>query len=244
MTELIKFRKLTADELEARVATVSEKGCSVLIYKNARVDMAVLDETVGPMNWQRNHREEKGNLFCGIGIYDNERSQWVWKWDCGAESFTEKEKGEASDSFKRAGFNWGIGRELYTCPFIWFNAVDINMKQRNGKWTTYDHFKVTDIAYEDNKVSRLVVVNEKTGAQFAWSLNEGTKRTGGHIEEAPKVTDANVKNLIALARRAEISLDEICLWAGVEDLKYMTKDVWAEACRKLQNNIEKRGKRA
>lgn len=244
MTELIKFRKLTADELEARVATVSEKGCSVLIYKNARVDMAVLDETVGPMNWQRNHREEKGNLFCGIGIYDDERSQWVWKWDCGAESFTEKEKGEASDSFKRAGFNWGIGRELYTCPFIWFNAVDINMKQRNGKWTTYDHFKVTDIAYEGNKVSSLVVVNEKTGAQFAWSLNEGTKRTGGHIEEAPKVTDANVKNLIALARRAEISLDEICLWAGVEDLKYMTKDVWAEACRKLQNNIEKRGKRA
>lgn len=244
MREPIKFRKLTADELEARVATVSEKGCSVLIYKNARVDMAVLDETVGPMNWQRNHREEKGNLFCGIGIYDEERGQWVWKWDCGAESFTEKEKGEASDSFKRAGFNWGIGRELYTCPFIWFNAADINMKQRNGKWTTYDHFNVTEIVYEGNKVSRLVVVNEKTGAQFAWSLNEGTKRTGGYIEEAPKVTDANVKNLIALARRAEVSLDEICLWAGVEDLKYMTKDVWAEACRKLQNNIEKRGKRA
>ena len=243
MTRDIKFRKLTAEELEARVATVSEKGCSVLIYKNARVDMAVLDETVGPMNWQRDHREEKGNLFCGIGIYDEERGQWVWKWDCGSESFTEKEKGEASDSFKRAGFNWGIGRELYTCPLIWFKAVDINMKQRNGKWTTYDHFNVAEIAYEGNKVSRLVVVDEKTGAQFAWSLNEGTKRTGGHIEEAPKVTDANVKNLIALARRAEVSLDEICLWAGVEDLKYMTKDVWAEACRKLQNNIEKRGKR-
>ena len=204
----------------------------------------MLDETGGAMSWQRDHREEKGNLFCGIGIYDEELGQWVWKWDCGSESFTEKEKGEASDSFKRAGFNWGIGRELYTCPFIWFKAADINMKQRNGKWTTYDHFNVTEIAYEGNKVSRLVVVNEKTGAQFAWSLNEGTKRTGGHIEEAPKVTDADVKNLIALARRAEVSLDEICLWAGVEDLKYMTQDVWAEASRKLQKTIEKRGKRS
>lgn len=104
----LTFRKLTADELEARVSTVTAKGCSVLIYKNARVDMAVLDETVGQMNWQRNHREEKGNLFCGIGIKDTDTGEWVWKWDCGSESYTEKEKGEASDSFKRAGFNWGM----------------------------------------------------------------------------------------------------------------------------------------
>lgn len=106
--EKLTFRKLTADELEARVATVTAKGCSVLIYKNARVDMAVLDETVGPMNWQRSHREEKGNLFCGIGIRNEDTGEWVWKWDCGTESYTEKEKGEASDSFKRAGFNWGM----------------------------------------------------------------------------------------------------------------------------------------
>lgn len=166
----LNFRKLTADELEARVSTVTAKGCSVLIYKNARVDMAVLDETVGQMNWQRNHREEKGNLFCGIGIKDTDTGEWVWKWDCGSESYTEKEKGEASDSFKRAGFNWGIGRELYTCPFIWFRAGDVNIEEYNGKRTTRDHFDVKEIEYEGNKVSYLVVENTKTKKQFSWGM--------------------------------------------------------------------------
>lgn len=169
MTNL-NFRKLTADELEARVATVTPKGCSVLIYKNARVDMAVLDETVGQMNWQRQHREEKGNLFCGIGIRDEATGEWVWKWDCGTESYTEKEKGEASDSFKRAGFNWGIGRELYTCPFIWFRAGDVNLEERNGKTTTRDHFEVKTIEYDGNRVSFLEVENTKTKKLFSWGM--------------------------------------------------------------------------
>lgn len=164
----MEFRKLRADELEARVATVTEKGCSVLVYKNARVDMAVLDETVGAMNWQRNHREEKGNLFCGIGIWDEQKQQWIWKWDCGTESYTEKEKGEASDSFKRAGFAWGIGRELYTCPFIWFRAGDVNITERNGKKTTNDRFEVDAIEYLGNKVSYLKITNTKTKKVFEW----------------------------------------------------------------------------
>lgn len=113
----MKFRALKADEIDVRVGGVYAKGVTMLLYKNARVDMQILDETVGEFNWQRDHKEVKGNLYCGIGI--NSGCEWVWKYDCGTESFSDKEKGEASDAFKRAGFNWGIGRELYTAPFIW-----------------------------------------------------------------------------------------------------------------------------
>lgn len=112
----MEFRKLKSDEIEVRVGTVGANGVTLLLYKNARVDMAILDETVGAENWQRDHKEIKGNLYCGIGIKCG--NEWVWKWDCGTESNTEKEKGEASDSFKRAAVNWGIGRELYTGPQI------------------------------------------------------------------------------------------------------------------------------
>ena len=112
------FRLLKADEIETRVNQISQKGLSLLLYKTARTDANLLDETVGPMNWQNDFKLIDGILFGGIGIKtDNE---YVWKWDCGVESYTEKEKGRASDAFKRAGFKCGIGRELYTAPFISF----------------------------------------------------------------------------------------------------------------------------
>lgn len=109
----MKFRNLRADEVEARVSQIKENGVALLLYKDARCDMRILDETVGPENWQREHYECKGNLFCRVGInthYDkpDREERWVWKSDCGTESNTEAQKGEASDSFKRACFNWGI----------------------------------------------------------------------------------------------------------------------------------------
>ena len=90
--------------------------------------MSILDETVGPENWQRDHFECKGNLYCKVGINTNYKDaqavdRWIWKADCGAESRTEAEKGEASDSFKRACVNWGIGRELYTSPPIFVKNI-------------------------------------------------------------------------------------------------------------------------
>lgn len=143
----MKFRALQADEIDVRVGGAYKTGVTFLLYKNARVDMAILDETVGEAHWQRDHKEVKGNLFCGIGIRScivDERIQmgdeWIWKWDCGTESNTEKEKGEASDSFKRAGFNWGIGRELYTAPLIWLPCATDEFKDKNG----YTRYKVHD----------------------------------------------------------------------------------------------------
>lgn len=123
------MRALRPDEIEVRVGQVFEKGVSMLLYKNARTDMQILDETYSPMGWQCKYKEVKGNLFCAIGILSPEYDEWVWKEDCGTESNTEKEKGEASDAFKRAGFRWGIGRELYTAPFIWLPVATVP----NGK---------------------------------------------------------------------------------------------------------------
>ncbi len=168
----MEFRKLKADEIEVRVAQVGNGWTQLLLYKNARVDMTILDETVGPDKWQREHYECKGNLFCRVGIKCGE--EWIWKSDCGAESNTEKEKGEASDSFKRACTNWGIGRELYTSPAIF---VNLETEDRGGRYAIKDkktRFKVTHIYYDAGKIVELVISdqNGKNVYTKTWSKEE------------------------------------------------------------------------
>ena len=107
------IRLLRADEIECRVSTISEKGVSLLLYKDARVDQRILDETFTPLGWQRTHQSIDGNLYCTVSIWDDAKRQWIAKQDVGTMGYTEKEKSQASDSFKRACFNIGIGRELY-----------------------------------------------------------------------------------------------------------------------------------
>ena len=142
------IRLLTADEIECRVGTISGKGLTLLLYKDARADMKILDEVFGPNNWQRTHEVIGGNLYCNVQIYDEQKKQWISKMDVGTESYTEKEKGQASDSFKRACVSVGIGRELYTAPFIWIAADKVNIQPRGDKYITYDKFKVKEISYE------------------------------------------------------------------------------------------------
>ena len=166
----MKFRLLDKDDIEVRVQSVKETGAVLLLYKNARVDMNILDETVGAENWQREHYECKGNLFCRVGININpdlNTAYWVYKSDCGTESNTEAQKGEASDSFKRACFNWGIGRELYTSPFIWIPADKCNIKA--GK--CYDRFSVEKIKYSEDgkKIVALAIWNDtKKARAYVW----------------------------------------------------------------------------
>lgn len=164
------FRALRGDEIDCRVSTVSEKGCSLLLYKDARCDMNILDETVGAENWQRRHYEVKGNMHCEVQLWDERKQQWISKADCGTESFTEKEKGECSDSFKRACFNWGIGRELYTAPFIWIPADKVNLTRRGDKSTTYDRFSVEKIIINEAKhIKALSITNDtKRCRAFVW----------------------------------------------------------------------------
>lgn len=182
----MEFRDLTADDIEVRVQSAKQNGLILLLYKNARVDMSILDETVAAENWQREHYECKGNLFCRVGIninYNNPESteKWVWKSDCGVESNTEKEKGEASDSFKRACFNWGIGRELYTSPFVWIPKEKCKIyekKDKSGKtvFACYDRFAIEKIAIENKKIVGISIINNsiktdniKDKRCFVWS---------------------------------------------------------------------------
>ena len=141
------FRLLTADEIECRISQISDKGLSLLLYKTARTDANLLDEKYGPFEWQNDFKVVDGVLYGGIGISDNQGA-FVWKWDAGTESNTEAEKGRASDAFKRAGFKWGIGRELYTAPRIWISADKCNI--REGR-KCYDTFEVEKIAYNDKQ---------------------------------------------------------------------------------------------
>ncbi len=153
------FRSLTKDEIEVRVNSINEKGCSLLLYKNARCDMNILDETVGKLNWKRAHLRDNAN--CIVSIYDSDKKEWISKEDTGTESYAEKEKGLASDSFKRACTNWGIGRELYTSPFIWIPAENVKIEpdKRNGKLTTKDRFKVKSVEIVNGVILELAIVN-------------------------------------------------------------------------------------
>lgn len=166
------FRELRPNEIDCRIAQINEKGLTLLLYKDARVDQDILDETVGPMNWQRKHTRENAN--CIVEIWDSEKSQWIAKEDTGRESFTEKEKGLASDSFKRACFNWGIGRELYTAPFIWITSDKANItKNKQGKFTCYDRFYVEAIQIKNKVITGLAIKNSKTNKRvFVYKKEE------------------------------------------------------------------------
>ena len=174
---MCKFRDLRADEIECRVQQVKDKGLVLLLYKDARVDMNILDETVGASNWQREHYECKGNLFCRVGIdigtHEGKAERWVFKSDCGTESNTEAQKGEASDSFKRACFNWGIGRELYTAPFTWIPADKCDIKQVGNSLKCFDKFVVEKIIIENKQITALAVWNTtKNCRAFVWQKDK------------------------------------------------------------------------
>lgn len=178
---------LKAEDIECRMQKITDKGAVLLLYKTARVDMRILDEVYGEMNWQRHHEVVNGNLFCTISVWDSEKSQWVSKQDVGTESNAEAEKGQASDAFKRAGFAWGIGRELYDAPFIFIQApID-----------KYDRFTVKEIKYSktERKFTSLVIV-DKNGKE-RYRLN-GTKTDRPKAKE-PTDEERRQKGIAAIS---------------------------------------------
>ena len=202
----MKFRKLNAGEIDARIQQVTAGGSAlVLLYKDARCDMRLLDETAGALHWQRSHEVIGGRLYCTVSIYDTETRQWVSKSDVGTESMTEQEKGQASDSFKRACFNWGIGRELYTAPNIFIKLKESEIKKNKaGKITSYVRFKVSEIEYDDDgNISCLVIKDEAGAVRFKWAKPTGDfKKTPAYLAELIKLirtqglTVAAVKSLV------------------------------------------------
>lgn len=234
------FRPLRADEIECRVSTVSAKGCSLLLYKTARADQDLLDETVGPKNWQRRHTRDNAN--CIISIWDEDKKQWVEKEDTGTESFTEKEKGLASDSFKRAGFNWGIGRELYTAPFIWIPAGNVTLEDYNGKKTTKDRFSVTEIKYDkDGNVSALEIRNDKIDRiVYTYGKTKGQRVDDRKTKAVASQTIDTVKMsaITQALQRAGISLDKVLAHFGITSVGEMTEEMFLKTTEMI-NKYEK-----
>lgn len=167
----MEFRALQPYEIECRVQQVTAKGVMLLLYKDARCDMAILDECAGPLAWTRSHSTVNGKEFCSVSVYDKENMQWVSKQDCGTESNTEKEKGQSSDAFKRACFNWGIGRELYTKIFIFIKVPTV--QNQNKKYEMVDKFAKFEVSKieTDNKAKKILhlEITSKGKAVFEWN---------------------------------------------------------------------------
>jgi hypothetical protein len=224
------FRKLKASEIEARVATIKENGCTLLLYKDARVDQNILDETVGCLNWKRSHQLIGDRLYCTVEIWDAEKGQWISKQDVGTESYNEKEKGQASDSFKRACFNLGIGRELYTAPFIWIPAGKINLENKNGKLTTYDRFSVDTIGYdEEGNINQLSIRNEKKGNMIVFQMGEKVTEEQKDQAEFDKKAEEKISEVQLKAVRSVIASnpgkmteEELCKKYKIEKIEDMT----------------------
>lgn len=219
---------LKAEDIEVKVKQITEKGALALLYKTARTDMEVLDKVFGIGNWQCRYEEIKGNLYCTIDIWDEEKCQWVSKCDCGIESREDGEgnekKGEASDAFKRAGFRVGIGRELYTSPFIWLTVETV--QDKNGKWCLKDRFAkfvVADIGYDGKRINLLRIINAKSGDDvytFGIRQNRQSASKKAPKEDAPKnnatvsKTDA-VPPVVPANYNAEIEFNNFCNEQGI-----------------------------
>lgn len=180
----IQFPLLAPDQIEVKVKKCSEKGALLLLYKTARTDMDMLDRVVGVENWDIDYKEIKGNLYAGIGI--KTENGWIRKWDCGIESRSDgdgnEKKGEASDAAKRSGTRWGIGRELYTSPFIFARVKTRNEK---GTWkleNPFQRFEVAEIGYsDDRKITSLRIVDNDGNNVFTY----GGTSTSGKRRETP-----------------------------------------------------------
>lgn len=188
---MCKFRRLLPHEIDVRIGqaiqTAKWQGVSLLLYKNARVDMDILDESVGSTNWQRYHEVVNGNLYCTVSIWDEAKGQWVSKSDCGVESNTEKEKGEASDAFKRACVNWGIGRELYTAPKDMLISCELDEKKKPKDKKL--KFYVSHIAYEGTKITELTIVNQDGEPLYSFPKKGANKPIQNAPKIAPKTDD-------------------------------------------------------
>lgn len=234
-----KFRLLRADEIDCRPATIKPNGCSLLLYKDARVDMRILDETVGAENWQRSHTTINGNLFCRIGIKCGD--EWVWKEDVGSESNMERTKGEASDSFKRAGFNWGIGRELYSAPFIWING---GVKEVNGKPQATSRFHVSEIGYDkDDNISVLEIQDEHGKVVFAFGETAGqqidTVNTSDTMTQ--RIGQDKVRVIAYRCKEANMNTDGLLKAYGVTKIEDLTEIQFAQIVREWPQMVRKYG---
>lgn len=237
------IRLLRADEIECRVSIINEKGLGLLLYKDARVDQKILDETFGPFGWQRKHQNIDGNLYCTVEIYDKENGLWVAKQDVGTTGYTEKEKSQASDSFKRACFNWGIGRELYSAPFIWIPSADAEIKKKDGKFYCNDRFSVKSIGYSiDREITSLLIVNDSKNGKVVYELGSRGKdlhRQAKAETELPEnrqvsvITEKQMHTLETELKRTGVGIEAVKNRYGFDEPQKMSEELYGRVMRAL-----------
>lgn len=210
----MNIRTLKNSEIECRIQNLKEFGKKevagiFLLYKNSRVDMRILDEIFGIFGWERSHKLIDNQLFCTVRIYDKEKNMWISKEDIGVESLSEKEKGRASDSFKRCCVNIGIGRELYTAPFIWIKLDANEVQEQNGKYRLKSSvkFRVKEIEYSTNReIIKLIIEDAKGNVRFTYEEKEN-KTVPEPVDT--KLTEKQIKRLYAISTRAGYEKDII-----------------------------------
>lgn len=237
------IRLLRADEIECRVSIINEKGLGLLLYKDARVDQKILDETFGPFGWQRRHQNIDGNLYCTVEIYDKENGFWVAKQDVGTTGYTEKEKSQASDSFKRACFNWGIGRELYSAPFIWIYSADAEIRKKDGKFYCNDRFSVESISYNtDREIASLFIINDsKKGKRVYEFCSRGAGQSGQTRAEkempesrrADAITEKQMRTLETELKRTGVGIEAVKSRYGFEEPQKMSEELYSRVMQAL-----------
>lgn len=243
------MRLLTAGEIECRTGTVNAGGLSLLLFKDARADQKILDETYGPMGWKRSHQSIDGNLYCTVEVWDTRKGEWIGKQDVGTAGYTEKEKGQASDSFKRACVNWGIGRELYTAPFIWIPASKASIKEKDGKYVCYDRFRVSSIEYNERReISGLSITDGEGREVYAFRCTAGGK--GGAPEKkaasgrkditaGKNITAAQMEQMERELARTGVDLSAVLERYHLQDAGEMTADIYESAMKGLRKSKPK-----
>ncbi len=229
-----EIRLLRANEIEVRVSSINEKGVSLLLYVDARADMKILDEVFGVEGWQRRHMMVGDNLYCSILIWDEKKMSWIEKMDVGTAGFTEKEKSLSSDSFKRCCTVVGVGRELYTAPFIWVSADKVDLVRRLDKLYCNTRFSVKDVEYSaEREITALTIVNDKGEEVYKYSKVISYKNGSAKNK---KLTKTEIKKLDDELMRTGVSWDEV---KERYDVGSSTSDVSPEIYSKLMVALQR-----
>lgn len=217
---------LQANEISCRVQQISEKGLSLLLYVTSRDGQKRLDEKFGELGWQDRYEVIDGDLYCIISVWDSEKKMWISKEDVGTASYTAKEKGRASDAFKRACVKHGIGRELYTAPYIWIPSNYCNIKtDSNGKTSTRDKFFVNRISYtSDRKIDELEIVNQNMDVVFKQYPSQ-------------KIDDIKYSVLLEKLKEAHVTMESAAELFRVDTLQELDINQWNRLIRKLEVTI-------
>ena len=234
-----RIRNLNPEEIECRVGAIMEQGITLLLYKNARVDQTILDEVFGICGWQRRHNMIGNELYCILSIWDDEKKQWVQKEDVGTESDYEKAKGAASDSFKRACFNIGIGRELYSAPFIYIPINKVRMGEKNGRKSVKDSFSVKMIQVSADKViTALEIVNQRSEKVFSYQMSEAASiqvaDSEGEKTQVKRRSEEEIQILYAELGRTGVTMQQILKRYGIASIQELDQVTYKRALNGLK----------